>query len=235
MPKIVLVTFDLDNTLWDVDHVIVNAERETRAWFDAHAPEVNRQFGREDFMRMRMEAIAADARLAHDVSALRRETFRRAIEAVGYGERESRQLAQRAFDVFLHARQQVELYEGAVDLLELLGDHYRLAALTNGNADVIRIGLDRYFDFALSAADVGASKPHPAIFREALARSRSAPHEMVHIGDHPVDDVQGAAGVGAHTIWFNRREIEFPGNRRPTRETRKLEDIPEAIRGIEGR
>ena len=41
MPHIAVVTFDLDNTLWDVDAVIRNAERVTRQWFDARVPELN--------------------------------------------------------------------------------------------------------------------------------------------------------------------------------------------------
>jgi putative hydrolase of the HAD superfamily len=233
MPRIALVTFDLDNTLWDVDGVIVAAERETKAWFDERVPEVNRLLSRDDFQRLRGQAIADDARLAHDVSSLRRETFRRAIRAAGYGDTEARRLADEGFDVFLHARHRVEFFDGALDVLEVLRGRYRLAALTNGNADIARLGLDRYFGFALSAASVGASKPHPAMFREALRRAASDPHEMVHVGDHPIDDVQGAADVGVHTIWVNLKGIPFPGTTPASREARTLAAIPDAIDAID--
>ncbi len=235
MPKIALVTFDLDNTLWDVEGVIVAVEREARDWFDRRVPEVNRTFGRDDFMRMRSEAIATDASLAHDVSRLRLETFRRVIAAAGYPDARARALAQEGFDVFLDARHRVKFYDGALELLDLLQDRFRLAALTNGNADFERLGLDKYFSFALSAGSVGASKPHPAMFRAALARSRNDPHEMVHIGDHPVDDIQGAGDVGAHTIWVNLRGQEFTGPKIATVEARALADIPQAIAEIEQR
>jgi putative hydrolase of the HAD superfamily len=235
MSRIVLVTFDLDNTLWDVDSVIRNAERVTRAWFDEEVPEVNRCFAAEDFARMRREAVAEDETLAHDVSRLRREVFRRAIAGTGRQEAEASRLAQRAFDVFLHERHRVELYDDSLGALEALAGRVRLGALTNGNADVARIGLGRFFEFAFSAAAVGASKPHPAMFRAALARAGAEPDATVHVGDHPVDDIHGAAALGIHTIWVNRKAIAYPEDAPPTRETRSLADVPRIIEEIGAR
>lgn len=235
MPKIALVTFDLDNTLWDVDGVIEAAEREARAWFDARVPEVNQRFSRDDFMRMRSEAVAMDPSLAHDVTRLRLETFRRAIAGAGYGEPQSIALAEEGFDVFLHARHRVVFYDGALDLLADLKGRYRLASLTNGNADIARLGLDRYFTFALSAGSVGASKPHPAMFEAALERTGRKAGEMVHIGDHPVDDIEGAASVGAHTVWVNLKRAPFTGAAAASAEVTSLAAIPDAIRVIEAR
>lgn len=235
MPKIALVTFDLDNTLWDVDGVIEAAEREARAWFDVRVPEVNQRFSRDDFVRMRSEAVALDPTLAHDVSRLRRETFRRAIAGAGYGEPQSIALAEEGFEVFLHARHRVVYYDGALDLLAELKARYRLASLTNGNADIARLGLDRFFSFALSAGSVGASKPHPAMFEAALERTGRKAGEMVHIGDHPIDDIEGAAGVGAHTIWVNLNQAPFTGAGPATAVVTSLTDIPAAIESIEAR
>ena len=39
MASIKLVTFDLDNTLWNVDKVIVRAETKMRNWMKEYAPE----------------------------------------------------------------------------------------------------------------------------------------------------------------------------------------------------
>jgi putative hydrolase of the HAD superfamily len=232
MSRIAVVTFDLDNTLWDVDEVIRNAERVTRQWFDAHAPAVYRTFGPDDFVRMRREAIQDDARLAHDVSNLRREVFRRALAGAGHADAEASRLAQAAFDVFLHERHRVQLFDDTIEMLELLATRFRLGALTNGNADVARIGLDRYFEFAYSAAAVGASKPHPAMFRAALDRAGVAPNAMVHVGDHPVDDIHGAAALGIHTIWINRKDLAYPEDAPPTRAVRSLVEVPDVIEEI---
>ncbi|HSC75243.1 MAG TPA: HAD family hydrolase, partial [Pseudomonadales bacterium] len=50
-------------------------------------------------------------------------------------------------------------------------------------------------------------KPAPHMFLAALERADVAPHEALHIGDHPVDDMQGAQAVGMKTLWVN-----FSGN-----------------------
>jgi 2-haloalkanoic acid dehalogenase type II len=227
--RIVVVTFDLDNTLWDVDDVIRNAERVTRAWFDANVPEVNRLHGPDDLMRLRKEAVAANPGLAHDVSRLRREVFRRAIAAAGYSDAEAARLATTAFELFLAERHRVQLYDDTLTVLDELTRSYRLGALTNGNADIGRLGLDRFFDFAFSAAAVGASKPHPAMFEAALNRTGVAPDAMVHVGDHPVDDIAGAAALGIHTIWVNRRGVDYPADAPATRTAADLRDVPRII------
>ena len=63
--------------------------------------------------------------------------------------------------------------------------------------------MDSYFSFAISAADVGASKPSPEMFLEAMRRAEVSPAHAVHIGDHPIDDIEGANRVGMHSIWVN--------------------------------
>jgi len=230
---IAVVTFDLDNTLWDIDGVIRNAERVTREWFDRHVPTLNARLGPEDYQRLRAQIAAEDARIAHDVSRMRREVFRRAIESIGYESGEAERLATEAFEVFLSERHRITLFDGALDLLETLHVRYRLGALTNGNADIARLGLSRYFSFAFSAGSVGASKPHPAMFRAALEHAAVAPWQMAHVGDHPVDDIQGAASLGIHTIWVNPKGVAYPVAAPRTRSAERLADIPAILEDIE--
>ena len=230
---ITVVTFDLDNTLWDVEGVIENAERVTRAWFDRHVPELNQRLAPEDIRRLRAQVAAEEPRIAHDVSRMRHEIFRRAIVSLGYDDRESRRLATEAFEIFLHERHRIELFAEALPLLETLVGRYRLGALTNGNADIARLGLSRYFSFAFSAGMVGASKPHPAMFRAALEHASISPAQMVHIGDHPVDDIEGASSLGIHTIWVNPKRIDYPPGAPHTRSVERLADIPRILAEID--
>ena len=160
MPRIEVVTFDLDNTLWDVDQVIRKAERATRAtraWFNTHVPELNATLSADDFLAIRQRIIVERPELSHDLSRLRQEVFARAIIAVGRAETEAHQLAAPAFRLFLAERHKMHFFEDALDVLEQLASHHHLGALTNGNADIARLGLDRYFRFAFSTADVGAT------------------------------------------------------------------------------
>lgn len=232
MSRIAVVTFDLDNTLWNVDDVIRNAERVTREWFDVNAPELYSLLKAEEFLAIRSRIVADHPHMAHDLSRLRQEVFERALITVGRPAAEARDIARAAFQIFLHERHKVAYFDDALDVLGLLAPRHHLGALTNGNADIARLGLSQYFRFALSAADVGASKPAPQMFLAALAHAGVDTHQMIHVGDNPVDDIQGAADLGIATVWvnFEGRSTETPP---ATRVVHRLKDIPEAIAAID--
>ena len=73
------------------------------------------------------------------------------------------------------------------------------------------LGLAPYFDFIVSSARVGAAKPHPAIFREALARAGSDPACTLHVGDSLTADVFGARTVGITGVLLDRRGTSSAG------------------------
>ncbi len=66
------------------------------------------------------------------------------------------------------------------------------------------LGLAAHFDFIITSARVGANKPHPLIFKEALARAGSQPSRMLHVGDSLVADVQGARAAGMTGVLLDR-------------------------------
>ena len=234
MPRIQVVTFDLDNTLWNVDEVIRNAERTTRAWFDSHVPELNTTLKSEDLLAIRQRIVAERPQLTHDLSRLRQEVFARAIMSVGREAAEAQRLAHEAFQVFLDERHKVSFFDDALEILERLARRHHLGALTNGNANISRLGLDRFFRFAFSAADVGAAKPAPQMFHAALAHTDARADQMIHIGDNPIDDIQGAHNLGIATIWVDLsldRDVAAPP---ASRIVHRLKDIPNAIAEIEG-
>ncbi|MFZ8889011.1 MAG: HAD family hydrolase [Pseudomonadales bacterium] len=204
-----LLCFDLDDTLWPVRPVIIRAEHRLRNHLDAVAPQVHQRLGPEDFAAFREARLGADPTLRHRLSALRRLVLEDALRASGYEEAET--LAAEAFEVFFDARNDVAYFEGTLEALEALSRRYTLAALSNGNADIRRLGLERIFAFHFNAEGVGAPKPQPAMFEAALQRAGLGPEQAVHIGDHAVDDVQGAAAVGMKTVWVNESGAPWPG------------------------
>ena len=198
-----LVTFDLDNTLWHVDTVIRRAEKETRKWIQPRVPEYASYMTTENVVSLRARVMEENPDIRHDVSALRIQMMRRAFEQCGLPRTEADAKAREAFAVFIRWRNTITFYDGALDTLNTLSRRYQLAALSNGNADVRKVGLDSYFSFAISAADVGSSKPSPEMFLEAMHRAEVLPDHAVHVGDHPIDDIEGANRVGMHSIWVN--------------------------------
>jgi 2-haloalkanoic acid dehalogenase type II len=200
MHRVTAIIFDLDNTLWDVWPVIVRAEQEMYAFLAERYPRVASKYSVES-LRIERERVAQDEpQMSHDFTYLRKASLKRCAQVVGYDE----SMAEEAFDVFYRARNTVTLYRDVLPALELLRSRYRLYSLTNGNADLRSIGLDRFFAASFAAREVGVLKPDPAVFRHVLAHAQLDPDEVLHIGDDPIADVQGARHVGMHSLWINR-------------------------------
>jgi len=233
MTEIRLITFDLDNTLWDVGQVIRHAETQMYNWLDETVPEYRGVMTQDVLLEIRQQVVDERPELGHDVSGLRKAVLYRGMRRLGLPEARSEDYARQAFQAFFEARQEVVFFEHALEALAELAGDYQLAALTNGNAAVEKIGLDKFFAFAYSSADVSASKPAPDIFHAALDRAGVYAYESIHVGDHLVDDIHGAGSVGMHTIWVNHgAESDAEGHTQPTAVVERLHDLPEAVRRI---
>ena len=227
--SIQLITFDLDDTLWEVAPVLENAETALREWLLDAAPRIGTA-GVEQLWRIRAELVEAEPALRHRISELRRRVLLRALCEAGYPEKQARTLAEQAFEVFLAARHQVSLFPEVQPTLEVLANRYQLAVLTNGNADVRRLGLADYFRFALCAEELGVGKPDPLPFREALRRAGVAAHQAVHVGDHPRDDIRGAREAGLRAVWYNPRGLPWPeGEPEPDAQISRLDQLPQTL------
>ena len=64
--------------------------------------------------------------------------------------------------------------------------------------------LAEYFENIVFSAGVGVEKPFPAIFEYALAQLDLPAEQVVHVGDRPQEDVEGARGVGMQAIHVSR-------------------------------
>lgn len=226
MPFPRLITFDLDDTLWDIEAVVASAERRLHGWFALHHPRVAARYSAADLRRLRDEAPGLHPELADDMTALRRSSLTRALESVGYDGAH----AAAAFAEFWRHRHDLEFFPDAIPALDALRARCRLGAITNGNADIALVGLDEHLDFALVAAEFGAAKPDPSIFLAACERAGVAPHEALHVGDDPLLDVVGAQRAGLSAAWINRRGAPWPlPGRRPDHQHRDLAALAAAL------
>jgi putative hydrolase of the HAD superfamily len=227
-----VITFDLDNTLWDVEPVLIKAEEAQQNWLKVHRPGAVEALDHEALFEFKKSVWKRHPHLAHHVSQMRIQMLYELLTIAGYGEEEALSGARQAFDIFLHERRKVVLYEEALGVLEELAGRYTLGALTNGNADIYKTDAAEYFDFAFLAEDIGASKPHPDMFHAALKQTGVKAGNIVHVGDDPEHDVKGARDVGMHTVWVNTQRKAWPGGEPADREVVNLRELPEAIQGI---
>ena len=195
-----LVSFDLDDTLWPCKPVIRRAEAVLYQWLREHAPRVTEAMSPEAMREARSAFMREHPELVHDLTLVRLRTLEEAMARHGY----PASLAEAATAVFRAARNQVEPWDDVVPVLERLRQDYLLVSVTNGNAQVEETPLRGLFHLNLTAAEVGAAKPDPAIFRAAAEWAGVAPEQMLHVGDDPERDVLAARRAGLHQAWIRR-------------------------------
>ena len=198
------ITLDLDDTLWPIAPAIERAEAALDAWLLAHAPRAAARWPIAERRALRDEVDAEHPHLAHDFTAQRLITLERMLRAAD----EDVELVESAFEAYFAARCEVEHYGDSVDALERMAARVPLAAVSNGNACLRRIGLMHLFRFQLGAREHGAAKPARSIFHAACAQLRCHPSQVLHVGDDVLLDVVGAADAGLRTCWINRPDAD---------------------------
>jgi len=203
-----LITFDLDDTLWPCKPVIRAAEAECYDWLDCEAPRLTARYSAEQLREHRLETGRRHPEIAHDLTEVRLRSLAALLEQEGYGVG----LAHRASDVFRAARNRVTPFREVTDALVRLREGYTLVSVTNGNSQIECTPLHQSFDYALTAAEVGAAKPHPAIFHAASRKSGVPLGGFLHVGDDPLRDIQAAREIGLSSVWVNRDRRQWPAD-----------------------
>jgi 2-haloalkanoic acid dehalogenase type II len=220
------ICFDLDNTLWDVWPVIRRAEEAMYEFLAQRYPKVVAALTVEAMREAREDVAARYPQMKHDFTFLRKQTLREHAAEFGYAEC----MVEEAFDVFIRARNQVELYEDVMPALERLRRRYRLFTASNGNADLEQIGIKHLFERTVAAREVGALKPDPRIFEKAVEGTGLAMHEVLYVGDDPELDVVGARAAGMHPVWIDRLGEPWPEHlEAPTLTVRTLLELEQRL------
>jgi putative hydrolase of the HAD superfamily len=219
--RIRAITIDLDDTLWPIGPVMLRAEERLDAWLRAHCPPVAAAYPIAAMRALRDRVAEEHPDLAHDFTSQRLLCLRAAMQPHGYGE----QHVDAAFAEFYAARNEVECYSDALPALESMAARYPLVSLSNGNADLERIGLARFFHFSISSRSFGKAKPAAEIFHAACAGLDLPPAEVLHIGDDPALDVLGAHAAGLRSAWLNRSGAAWDHAVRPDLVARDLREL----------
>lgn len=75
---------------------------------------------------------------------------------------------------------------------------------------LINLELNPFFEFQLYSDEIGISKPNRNFFEAIIANTKNITtkknillNEIVHIGDNPVADIEGASAMGINSIQIN--------------------------------
>jgi putative hydrolase of the HAD superfamily len=182
------IVFDLDNTLYDRDANV-------RTWLET--------------------IFAANPRLAEAAAAFDDCGF---IPRGDFYEwvRQRVDWAETALDVKLRFQgdilKSIKPDSRINGLIRRLAERFVLGVLTNGESEyqlakfrALGIGDCFHPSRVLVTEAVGVHKPEPAAF-EAIIRAMETPaSRLLFVGDNPLNDIEGAAGVGMKTCWIQLR------------------------------
>ncbi len=101
-----------------------------------------------------------------------------------------------------------QIYHDALAALEALHrNHIRVIAISNAQGtldrDLAKYGIRHYFEHVLDSGAEGVAKPDKEIFVRAIDRCGVTAEEILHIGDNPTADVQGALSVGMQAALYD--------------------------------
>ncbi len=228
MPKIIkVISFDLDDTLWPCFPTVERAEKCLYQWLSAHVPAITQRYNIEQLREQRRLLLDEYSTLAHDLTQLRIKSFERLADELEL----SGDWIEPAFAIFYDARQQVTLFDDVKPVLDELKKEYILASLTNGNASTVATGVDHWFDLTLNSATVGKLKSEPDIYWQVQKLTNIEAQHMVHVGDHPVQDISGAKAAGSLAIWLNRQNHNWPlAECQPDAVINSLHELPSLLR-----
>jgi putative hydrolase of the HAD superfamily len=203
------LTLDLDDTLWPIVPAIERAEAALHAFLLQTCPRTAVKFPIAEMRALRDRIAHLHPEHAHDYTRQRRLSLAHALRESG----EDEVHVEAAFAAFYDERNRIEFYPDALAALARLAAHAPLLALTNGNADLARIGIAGHFTGCLAAREAGHAKPDAPIFHAALRLLGGlSPRDVLHVGDDPVLDVDGARRAGLRTCWINRRGEAWPSH-----------------------
>lgn len=208
------LSFDLDDTLYPNSSVIAAAElamQQRLAHLKPDLPHNDPQY----WWQQRKLLAAQNAEIRHDVSRWRLLAVEQGLVAQGLSSCEAGEVAELALGAFLQERTNISISAEIKQLLATLASRFPLVALTNGNADIQRMGIAPYFQFALRAGPDGRMKPYPDLFRHAAERLGIQTRHILHIGDHVRSDVLGALNAGCQAAWLNPANSPQPQAAKP--------------------
>ena len=202
-----IIVFDLDDTLWPCMPTIHYAEKILYQWLEQNFSRITDRLNPEEMIESRKQFTLRDERFTIDLSLLRYEFLQQLACEAGY---DPKAVSEAGFDIFYEARQQVQFYEDVLPCLERLHKRYRLGAISNGNANIGRVGLGHLMEHSVSASELKIAKPDKLIFHHLIERFGVSASRVLYVGDDPEFDVIGPQNAGLQAIWINRDNSAWP-------------------------
>lgn len=197
------ITLDLDNTLYDNNPVITQAEEKSIIFLKKYHPKLCK-IQKRDYYLSRLTILSEYPNIYHNVNNWRWKSFQKILFNAGLTKYEAQFGADHAMDIIIYWRNKINITTNTHNTLTALHSKWPLIAITNGNANPITCGLNKYFYDILSAGKNGRAKPYADMFFLASKKLGIPCKHILHIGDNLTTDIQGATLANMQTCWINQ-------------------------------
>ncbi len=140
---------------------------------------------------------------------------------------------------FKHIAVKYDFAEPTLKKIKSMG--YKVGLITNGNAELqykklSMLGLTDCFDEIIVSGETPYEKPDKRIFLMMAEKMGFSPDEMMYIGDHPLNDIDGSRNAGYIPVWVKTTGTWiFPEIEKPELQVETVEEIPSLIDKINNR
>lgn len=220
--------FDIDRTLWDFDANAAIAMRMVLDKFQLPIGSFNDFISQYEVINHHLWDEYEAGRVTKEY--LRRERFYQTlknnynIDDFALSEKIGREYLE-----FMALGK--ELMPGALEVLQMIESKGgKMAIVSNGFKEVqyrkMRVsGIETFFSAVMISEEIGAHKPHPAIFQMAMESLGGNKAETLMVGDDYKNDIEGAMSFGIDQYYYNPRHI--PCGNGATYESANLLDLIE--------
>ncbi|WP_231891465.1 HAD family hydrolase [Paenibacillus swuensis] len=215
------IIFDLDNTLLDRTTTFRNfVHRFNQQFFSASSENVH---------QLNTDLIV---KLDDDGYKQKPQLFAELIETLPWPQGDLLPNVDMLMDFYANEYvNEATLMSHAEEVLSFCKNRYKLGLITNGMdsiqyGKIQRLNIKHYFDSIVVSEGAGVKKPDRRIFDIALRELELSAEECIYVGDHPKNDMEGAALAGLQTIWL---EVNQPWrddlNVVPLKKLRQLREL----------
>ena len=225
------VVFDLDHTLFDRYGTI---RASFTAFYDHYRDKIPKDLSYEEFVEKLIEVekhyihydwftVINECAKVGIIAPMTEEEVKEAVKTVVY-------------KCWPLAAVQFPFTIPTLNKLREMG--YKIGLITNGghNPQELKIkmlGLEDMFDEIVISGDVGVNKPDAAPFKAFAKKIGIDPKEMLYVGDHPLNDVEGSRRAGYTPVWVKTTGTWiFDDIEKALYEINTVEELPKLLEKI---
>lgn len=196
--KFDLISFDLDNALYDNRPVLKLAELSLQEYLAHQFNSQNKKFNFSYFINIKKKLLATKKPAFEDLSFFRRTALQQFCAEL----KNSEKVVNEALEVFIQSRSKVEIPEAIQVLISKLFDGHQLVSVSNGNCDVSQLCISHYFTKNYSPINGFRAKPHPEMLLRVCNDFQLTTDRVLHVGDSVEKDGGAAYNAGIDFFHF---------------------------------